>query len=530
LAGGCAAAAVLPLPDSASALPVTDVRRSSWRIAVAITLVAGLARLIVAALTPLFPDETYYWEWSRHLAPGYFDHPPMIALLVRAGVLVAGDTALGVRIGCVVAGVVAALVLSAAARRIRGDEAAVVTAIVFALMPLAAAGLVLATPDAPLLAASAGVTYAVIRIVQSPAGSAASLRWWCVAGVLLGVAFLSKYTAVLIPLGVVVAFLLMKEQRRRFAEIGPYAATGIALLVFLPVVLWNARHDWASFAFQLQHGLSGGLGSALSREAEMVGGQVGLVSPILFVMSVVAVVEVVRSRQSGDEPRVRTVLAVMSMAVFAFFVYSATRRRVEANWPALTYLPGVILLATRDTSLTWRRWLRAGYVTAAVISAVAYVNAFTPILPIPAPRDPAARAAGWDDLARATAAVLHDTSAHSERRTFIAANRYQDASELAFHMDGNPAVMSLNLATRPNQYDFWPGFPERANAGDALVVVVDDGDRHPAIDSLASHFIDVAPVGASALARNGDVIKRMRIWRLSEWRGTWPRSQLRSRP
>ncbi|HET9683176.1 MAG TPA: glycosyltransferase family 39 protein, partial [Gemmatimonadaceae bacterium] len=132
---------------------ITDPR--AWRTAIVVVVVAALVRLFFAWWIPLFPDETYYWDWSRHLAGGYFDHPPMIALLIRAGTLVGGDTRLGVRFFPVVAGAVASLAAVAIARRIAGDRAARTASIVFALMPLAASGLVLATPDAPLLATHA---------------------------------------------------------------------------------------------------------------------------------------------------------------------------------------------------------------------------------------------------------------------------------------------------------------------------------------------------------------------------------------
>src|SRR5215467_4130666 len=55
-------------------------------------------RLVAAAFTPLTFDEAYYWMWSKHLAGGYYDHPPMVAFVIRAGTLIAGDTELGVRL------------------------------------------------------------------------------------------------------------------------------------------------------------------------------------------------------------------------------------------------------------------------------------------------------------------------------------------------------------------------------------------------------------------------------------------------
>src|SRR5438132_12834894 len=55
-------------------------------------------RLVAAAWTPLTFDEAYYWMWSKHLAGGYYDHPPMVAYVIRAGTTIAGDTELGVRL------------------------------------------------------------------------------------------------------------------------------------------------------------------------------------------------------------------------------------------------------------------------------------------------------------------------------------------------------------------------------------------------------------------------------------------------
>ena len=55
-------------------------------------------RLIAAAYTPITFDEAYYWMWSKHLAGGYYDHPPMVAVVIRLGTLIAGDTEFGVRL------------------------------------------------------------------------------------------------------------------------------------------------------------------------------------------------------------------------------------------------------------------------------------------------------------------------------------------------------------------------------------------------------------------------------------------------
>ncbi len=501
---------------------------TSYRNAILITIAAGVVRLVLAALTPLFPDETYYWEWSRHLAAGYFDHPPVLAWLIRAGTAVAGNTPLGVRFSSVLAGMLAGLLIAASARRLSGDRAALIAAMVFAVMPLSAAGLVLATPDAPLLAAAAATLYAVVRALGEPAHSRRAFTWWCVAGVALGVALCSKYTAVLLPLGIFVALVARRDLRERLREPGPYVATLLAVLVFLPVILWNASHEWASFVFQLQHGFGSTSGSVIRRELDLVGGQLGLVSPILFIMMVVAVVAALPDREPSA--RRHAALAFTATIVFAFFVYSATQRRVEANWPALAYIPATLLVAGHAGGGAWDRWLRSGLALAAAITLVAYVNTVVPILPVPARRDPVARAAGWDSLAAAVNRTYGRRRTLSSYRTFVAAERYQEASELAFHLPDNPETFSLNLTTRPNNYDLWPAFTDRARPRDGIILVVDDVEgTHPAAAMLASHFTGVTRGEQVILARGGDPVKYLRIWLLNGWRGTWPQPTLRSR-
>jgi 4-amino-4-deoxy-L-arabinose transferase-like glycosyltransferase len=497
------------------------------RSVVAILAVGVTVRLILAAFIPLVPDETYYWEWARRLAGGYFDHPYGIALSIRAGTALFDAAGLplsplAVRFVPVLEGLVAGIAAVGIAARLGGSDAQIRAAVIISVMPLAATGLVLATPDAPLLAATGVSLYAVVRAIQLPARSRASLIWWTTAGFAAGAAMASKYTAVLIPAGVFAALVFRPTLRARLAEPGPYIACAAAGVVLLPVLVWNASHDWMSFTFQLRHGFAGrARGTPLSRELDLIGGQAGLVSPILFVLMVGVVWRSLR-RPNRDE---QFLLAVVATVIFAFFMVSAARKSAEANWPAPAYVPAIPLLASFTFSQRGQRWLRAGWILAAGLTMLIYLHAVTSILPIPARKDPIARSAGWNVLARATE-LARDSVAVSERKQTtvrVAADRYQDASELAFHVRGHPVTFSLNLAGRPNQYDLWPGFPRAAMPGDALVVVLDETDgAHPAISRLAPHFREVRRGSLVELRARRGVVSRRRLWTLLDWAGTWP--------
>ena len=505
---------------TASADSASRAAARSWRAALLVTAAAGIVRLAFAALLPLFPDETYYWDWSRHLAGGYFDHPPMIALLIRGGtalaaLLGAGPSPFAVRLLPVLAGAGASLAAAAVARRIAGGRAALIAAVVFAVMPLAATGLVLATPDAPLLAFSAAGLYLVVRALQSAPRSVESLGWWSLAGIALGLAFASKYTSILLPLTIVVAVVVRPSLRARLREPGPYVACVIATLVFLPVLRWNATHDWISFRFQIQHGLGTPKGSAIKRELDLIGGQLGLVSPILLALAAGSVWRALRRPRDDAQ----FALAVVAVGSWAFFAYSALRRSVEANWPAPSYVPGVALLAA--DALTWKSdaWLRRGIALAAVLVGVIYVHSLVPILPLPARRDPIARSAGWDALAARVDAARGTPSAHR----FVGAERYQDVSELAYHSVGRPEAVCTCLAGRRNQYELWAGFPERAARGDTLVLALDERPAvHEAVTRLGRYFDAVTRGELVPLTRRGDTVTVRRVWMLAGYRGGWP--------
>ena len=511
---------------------MTVIDSKSWRQVLYILAATTLLRLAIGAVVPLFPDETYYWDWSRTLMPGYFDHPPMIALLIRAGTAIFGYHAIGVRFFSILAGTGAIYAVALTSRELAGDGAAKLAVLLLCCMPLAAVGLILATPDAPMLCAESWAIYAVVRAlnVSDASDNRPSVRWWLAAGLAIGFAMASKYTSVLVPASVALACILHPRLQNKFGERGPYFAVIIASLVLAPVLWWNWRHDWVSFEFQLGHGLGdpqGGILAALNRELELVGGQIGLLSPILFFY-------VARAIKRAFEPTpdgIRLVLGVIAVCCLAFFVYSATHRRAEANWPAIAWIPAVILLATEPVgSDRSERWLTRGVQLGGVLSAIVCIHAVYPIIPLRADRDQVAKAYGWDLLGRVVDRHLDAVSQRSlnaGNELLVAAERYQDASELAYHLKSHPRVYSLNLIGRANQYDLWVTFSEHAAPGAALILVLDEQKGEPReIRKLACCFhIDSGE--SVALMRGDDPVTRKRLWFLSRWNGEWP---LRNQP
>ena len=150
-----------------------------------------------------------------------------------------------------------------------------------------------------------------------------------------------------------------------------------------------------------------------------------------------------------------------------------------------------------------------------------YAYVLAPLLPIPARRDPLARAAGWDGLAMQVDSARRALGA----RAWVGADRYQDVSELAYHLPGRPEVVCVCLTGRHNQYELWPSFASRAARGDALVLALDErpaGVMHENVARLAPHFTRVQRGALAPLLRGGDTVTVRRLWILEGYIGGWP--------
>jgi len=190
-------------------------------------------RLVAAAFTPITFDEAYYWMWSKNLAGGYYDHPPMVAYVIRAGTMIAGDTELGVRLVSILLALpMSYAIYRSAAILIGGARVAATSAILLNVTLLAAVGTLIVTPDAPLLVASSFVLFFLAKVLETGRGV-----WWLAVGAAVGAALLSKYTAMFFGPAILIWLAAVPKMRRWFLSPWPYLGGLVAFALFSPVIL-----------------------------------------------------------------------------------------------------------------------------------------------------------------------------------------------------------------------------------------------------------------------------------------------------
>ncbi len=451
----------------------------------ALTALAVLTavRLAVAAVAPLSADEAYYWVWSRALAPGYLDHPPMVALWIRAGTALAGQGAFGIRLlGPLAAALGSVLLARAAEDLFPGRRLGVPAAVLLNATLLLGAGAVTMTPDTPLLLFWTAALWALARLHAT--GRAG---WWLAVGLLAGAALDSKYTAALLGLGVALWLAGVPEGRRWLRTPWPWAGGALAALCFAPVLWWNAGHGWASFA--KQGGRTGDWrpAEALGHVAELLGSQLGLGTPGVAVLCAAGIGWAAR-RWRQPAPALLAALTVPGALVF---LQHALGDRVQANWPAILFPAGCIAAAAAAPRF-WRPAAGLGF----AITAVAYLQAATAVLPLPRGLDPTLiRLGGWDGLAQ---------DVRARGGAFVAADNYGLAAILAHDLPG-PVV-----GAEPR----WALFrlPAAAVAGREGVLV---RSRRRAGPPDPAPWSAIVPAGRAVRSRDGAVAEEYDLYRVT---------------
>lgn len=453
----------------------------------------SVLRLFYAQWFLLSPDETNYWQWARHLAWGYHDQAPMIAWTIYLATAVLGHTEVAVRLPSIIAITIASVYLVRMAQKWFNEAIAFQTAVLSQSVFLLNVGALLATADGLQAVAWSGAVYHTSMAFERD-------RWsqWLLGGMWFGIGMLSKYTMVLFLPCVFIYALLSDRHRRKLLYIKPYIGCLVGSIMFLPVIFWNAAHNWNS----VRHvAYIGGANQKFVIHwnflGDYIGSQIGLLTPFVFFLVIASWYLVIR-RPVLRNNWIYRYLFFTSFPVFFGFALLSLHSRVYGNWPGFGYVPAILLATVvwaflqpdanfSEVKGSTRPFWKVTVGSAYLLTALVLIHVVIPILPIPPKMDRTyEELKGWDKLGQRVGQI-HEKMPDPQN-TFFFGIRYQVASELAFYVPGQPDTVSINRWDRPNVYDYW--WEDKELIGkDAIGVSASQGKR----DKLLEVFNQVDP-------------------------------------
>ncbi|HLB08053.1 MAG TPA: glycosyltransferase family 39 protein, partial [Gemmatimonadaceae bacterium] len=527
----------VPRQNATGSTPAADparwIRSPRDRVLVLI-LVTLIGRLILALTIGLGVDESYQVTVSRPLSLSYFEHPPLAFWIPGViGVLTGSMNGALMRLPFILLFAGTTWMMYRLTARLFGERAGAIAALILNVSPvlsLSTGSWVL--PDGPLMFWMLASALCLERVLLPSSIARDEPRtptlWWILAGACAGLAMLSKYHGVFLLAGTGLFLLTNEHARRWLRHPGPYLGAVVAALVFSPVLLWNAQHQWVSFRFQGSRGASHGI--HLASFLQNIGGQLGyllpwICIPLAWVLGGVLIEAARRALQAISPARARDAavhspddartyaarwwlacLAIVPIATFELIALGGDRGL--PHWQAPGWLMAIPLLAAsvdsrlRDGSARVRRstrlWL-IGSTSAFVLVVLAlatqartgWVERLSPSLL--ASGDPTLETLDWRDLPAALAPMLRGTDRNPDAGPFVAATNWIDAAKISRALNGHADVVCL--CTEPHHFAFVHA--GRGYLARDAVIVERDGLRTRGSVPLSQYFRSVRPIGTT---------------------------------
>ncbi len=507
-----------PLPH-----PLTAVVAVPWFAALVVLMT--LARLYLMIQLPLTGDEAYYWQWSRHLAFGYYDHPPVIAWSVALFNAIFGRTLFATRLAGPFFITVATVFLYLTGRDLSGSpRIGAIGASIFLVAPLPAIGGMAVVPDAPMMAFWSITVYFLQRALFHD-----DRRAWMWGGISMGLALMSKLMAFFLMPSLLLFLVADPEYRVWLRRKEPYLFVLVGLLVASPFLAWNATHHWETFLYQATSRMQ--LPPSPHYFLDFMAYEAVAFSPPLFLLAVGVLVYSLRTRHNHR----LLFLGCFCACILLTFVGLSFRTRAGGHWPFPGYLSllaamGLVWQIAEEGEVRWGRFyrgaLRASAALAAVVTLAVYLLMINPsvVFDWVAARTVAshginkgqkvtskdlAEIYGYEELAARTAEVQAQMA--KTRPTFVVTDSYALSSIIAFYSGLDTHVARGSLLGR--EYRRWDHFDQLLGQ-DAVYVDLAPLGQRPDIElmlKMAFHRVEADP--PLQIFKDGQAVRQFYIIR-----------------
>jgi hypothetical protein len=489
---------------------IAYITANKWMAVAIITIV--LLRASFIGVMGAMPQDAYYYFYGQHFALSYFDHPPAIAWILRAFTDVFGRHVFVIKLAdtLVTIGTLLAFYrLSRCFLSLKRSWNALL--LLYATLMITILSLV-STPDVPLMLFWCLSLLAIYRAVFEERKA-----YWIWAGIAMGLAFDSKYTAIFLPAGAVLYLLLSSRHRRYLWSPWFFASILAFCITILPVVIWNVDNDFASFRFQSSERVAGVEFHPLDFFG-VIGHQAAILLPVLLFALFYYSYKLIRRYKwhISRIPAPQLFLLCFFVPVFWIFLLISPIYWVKINWMMPAYITGIIWIST---------WITVKYVRWQwICSLVIHLALAVEIIFYPVPIHSDDTMIGWGGLGSGVKAL----AAEYPGDFIFSADDYKTSAMLNLYL--GRMVYSRNvIGENALQFDFI-GTDMNALKGRNALFINSLTDVNDAVDELAfvkklsPFFRSVTPLPPIIVKQQGRVVRKFLVFRCMEYHPA-PQSQ-----
>jgi 4-amino-4-deoxy-L-arabinose transferase-like glycosyltransferase len=411
----------------------------------------ALALLAICALrimalkfnaTDLFFDEAQYWTWGQEPAFGYYSKPPLIGWISTVTSALCGDSTFCTRLPSPLIHTATAALVYLIGNRLHGKTVGIWAALTFATLPGISLSSAILSTDVPLLFAWALALWGLVSLSETD-------DWWPAVALAagIGIGLNAKYAMAFFVVSVAIYTAITPSARKWLTDPRLWVGIGLGVAAILPNMAWNLSHSFATFAHTADNAKWGGGLLNIGKGFEFIASQFGVFGPIMFAALIATVI---RAWREGLPESDRLLLA-FTLPVLLLIIGQAFISRAHANWAAVAYVAGSILVPAvllRQGSVGWLKASLAIHLAVIVLlsAGLAFAGRFT----LPGTGDPFQRLVGWKAIADETETLLKAARAAGTPFRAVIADDRSVTAELLYYMRGETTpILAWRDGARP---------------------------------------------------------------------------------
>ena len=397
---------------------------------------------------------------------------PLGAYVIAFFTFIFGDNPFGVRFGATLFSQIMLVVgYYLTWKMFENKMIAFITSLMMLIVPLFATGAVLMTTDPIYVMFWSLCVWASFKVIKN-----SNPKYFYLVSIFAGLGFLAKYNMALIYLCLLLFFLTSKKRRELLNKSHFYISLVLTFIMCLPIIIWTIKHDFVNFLHVFYQGKNQSTASMISFKLffEFIGGQLGVVSPLLLGLMIWASFKTFFVPRDHKWKVYFELLNCFGLPVFIIYFILSFKIRIYPNWPAPSYFSlllltaGMSLYAYENFKLTAKRRFKK------IIYGIRYFGSkiFPETVSFDSPyltklatkglrlvhdprKDPTNRLKGWKELGLRVDEIM---STLDKENFFIFSSQYQIAGEIAFYTKEKYQTYCINFGRRLNQYDLWGGW------------------------------------------------------------------------